>query len=106
MLRLKLLAYILVAAFLHSPAASAGDADDIAAEVKSFCLKTPTGKSYPSFEDCMEYQGEGALTAQRAIHAGYPEIAMACLNGAKYEQYVDFAVAGLCVIAQKPGLAK
>ena len=54
----------------------------------------------------MDYQREGALTVQRAIHRGYSGIAMACLKGAKYEEYTDLAAASLCIIAKEPGVTK
>ena len=92
--------------FSHLTPTGASDADDLAEEAKNFCQKTPTGKSYSSFEGCMDYQLEGALLLIKAIQAGYEDIVTECMGGAKYDGYADFAAASLCVIIKEPSLLK
>lgn len=81
--RLKFLFITIALVFLHSSLAYAGPAEELVTDARLFCSKTPTGKSYPSFWGCMEYQKEGTLAVMRAMRRGYSEIAMDCLKGAK-----------------------
>ena len=104
--RLKLLSFAITLVFFHSSLADAGPADELVADARLFCSDTPTGKSYPSFSGCMDYQKEGTLAVMRAIKRGYSKVAMDCLIGAKYEKHTDLAAAGLCVIVKEPSLAR